>query len=60
MVWVKINYMAELGLVKDSAEKLIRQYHMKAPFVRSLMDAVTNRAEDIGKDQDSSWKSMSF
>ena len=45
----KNKLMAELGLVKDSAEKLIRQYHMKAPFVRSLMDAVTNRAEDIGK-----------
>ncbi len=25
--------MAELGLMKESAEKLIKQYHTKAPFV---------------------------
>jgi len=36
-------------LMKDSAEKLIRQYHAKAPFVKQLMDNATRRAEDRGK-----------
>jgi DNA polymerase I-like protein with 3'-5' exonuclease and polymerase domains len=45
----KNKLMAELGLVKDSAEKLISQYHTKAPFVRSLMESVSNRAESRGK-----------
>ena len=45
----KKKLMAELGLVKDSAEKLISQYHTKAPFVRSLMESVSNRAESRGK-----------
>ena len=41
MVWVKINLMSELGLMKESAEKLIKQYHAKAPFVKELMTNVT-------------------
>ena len=45
----KNKLMAELGLMKDSAEKLIRQYHAKAPFVKKLMDNVTRKAEDRGK-----------
>ena len=45
----KNKLMAELGLMKDSAEKLIRQYHTKAPFVKKLMDNVTRKAEDRGK-----------
>ena len=45
----KNKLMAELGLMKDSAEKLIRQYHAKAPFVKQLMDNATRRAEDRGK-----------
>ena len=32
--------------MKESAEKLIRQYHAKAPFVKQLMDNVTRKAED--------------
>ena len=32
----KNKLMAELGLMKESAEKLIRQYHSKAPFVKQL------------------------
>ena len=32
-----------------SAEKLIKQYHTKAPFVKKLMDNVTRKAEDRGK-----------
>ena len=45
----KNKLMAELGLIKESAEKLIRQYHAKAPFVKKLMDNVTRKAEDRGK-----------
>jgi len=45
----KNKLMAELGLMKDSAEKLIKQYHAKAPFVKQLMDNATRRAEDRGK-----------
>ena len=32
----KNKLMSELGLMKESAEKLIRQYHVKAPFVKNL------------------------
>ena len=45
----KNKLMAELGLMKESAEKLIKQYHTKAPFVKKLMDNVTRRAENYGK-----------
>ena len=45
----KNKLMAELGLMKDSAEKLIRQYHNKAPFVKQLMDNVSRKANDRGK-----------
>ena len=45
----KNKLMSELGLMKESAEKLIRQYHTKAPFVKKLMDNVTRKAEDRGK-----------
>ena len=45
----KNKLMAELGLMKDSAEKLIAQYHRKAPFVRALMDNVSRKANDRGK-----------
>jgi len=45
----KNKLMSELGLMKESAEKLIKQYHAKAPFVKKLMDNVTRKAEDRGK-----------
>ena len=45
----KNKLMAELGLMKESAEKLIRQYHTKAPFVKQLMDNVSRKANDRGK-----------
>jgi DNA polymerase I-like protein with 3'-5' exonuclease and polymerase domains len=45
----KNKLMSELGLIRESAEKLIRQYHTKAPFVKQLMDNVTRKAEDRGK-----------
>jgi DNA polymerase I-like protein with 3'-5' exonuclease and polymerase domains len=36
-------------VMKESAEKLIRQYHSKAPFVKQLMDNVSRKANDRGK-----------
>ena len=45
----KNKLMAELGLMKESAEKLIKQYHSRAPFVKQLMDNVTRKANDRGK-----------
>ena len=45
----KNKLMSELGLMKESAEKLIRQYHTKAPFVKQLMENVSRKANDRGK-----------
>ena len=45
----KNKLMAELGLMKESAEKLIKQYHLRAPFVKQLMDNVSRKANDRGK-----------
>ena len=45
----KNKLMAELGLMKDSAEKLLKTYHQKAPFVKMLSEAVARRADDSGK-----------
>ena len=45
----KNKLMAELGLLKDSAEKLLKTYHQKAPFVKMLSEAVSRRADDSGK-----------
>jgi DNA polymerase I-like protein with 3'-5' exonuclease and polymerase domains len=45
----KNKLMAELGLMKESAEKLIKQYHTKAPFVKQLMENVSRKANDRGK-----------
>ena len=45
----KNKLMAELGLMKDTAEDLIKNYHKRAPFVKMLSQAVTRRAEDSGK-----------
>jgi len=45
----KNKLMAELGLLKEAAEKLIKTYNQKAPFVRMLSDAVARRADDSGK-----------
>ena len=45
----KNKLMSELGLMKESAEKLIRQYHSKAPFVKQLMENVSRKANDRGK-----------
>jgi DNA polymerase I-like protein with 3'-5' exonuclease and polymerase domains len=45
----KNKLMAELGLLKDDAEKLLKTYHQKAPFVKMLSEAVSRRADDSGK-----------
>ena len=45
----KNKLMAELGLLKEAAEDLIKTYHRKAPFVKMLSEAVVRRAEDSGK-----------
>ena len=45
----KMKLMAELGLLQEAAEDLIRTYHQKAPFVKMLSEAVMRRAETRGK-----------
>ena len=45
----KNKLMAELGLLKEAAEKLLKTYHQKAPFVKMLSEAVSRRADDSGK-----------
>ena len=45
----KNKLQAELGVSKEKAENLFKQYHNKVPFVKQLMDNVMQRAEDSGK-----------
>ena len=45
----KNKLQAELGVSKDKAEDLFKQYHNKVPFVKKLMDNVMYRAQDSGK-----------
>jgi len=45
----KNKLQAELGVSKDKAEELFRQYHHKVPFVKQLMDNVMRRAQDSGR-----------
>ena len=45
----KNKLQAELGVSKEKAEELFKQYHNKVPFVKQLMDAVMRRAQDSGK-----------
>mgnify|MGYP003664594405 FL=1 len=45
----KNKLQAELGVSKEKAEGLFKQYHSKVPFVKQLMDNVMRRAEDSGK-----------
>ena len=45
----KNKLQAELGVSKEKAEELFRQYHGKVPFVKQLMDAVMRRSQDSGK-----------
>ena len=45
----KNKLQAELGVSKEKAEELFRQYHNKVPFVKQLMDNVMQRAQDCGR-----------
>ena len=45
----KNKLQAELGVSKDKAEDLFKQYHNKVPFVKKLMDNVMQRAQDSGR-----------
>ena len=45
----KNKLQAELGVNKEKAEDLFRQYHRKVPFVKQLMDNVMQRAQESGK-----------
>jgi len=45
----KNKLQAELGVSKEKAEGLFRQYHSKVPFVKQLMDNVMQRAQDSGR-----------
>ena len=45
----KTKLQAELGVTKEKAEDLFAQYHDKVPFVKQLMNAVSNRAQSHGQ-----------
>ena len=45
----KNKLMAELGLMKEAAEKLLKTYHQRAPFVKMLSESVARRADTSGK-----------
>ena len=45
----KNKLQAELGVNKEKANELFRQYHTRVPFVKQLMDSVMARAQDRGK-----------
>ena len=45
----KNKLQAELGVNKEKAEGLFKQYHSKVPFVKQLMDNVMRRAQDSGR-----------
>ena len=45
----KAKLQAELGVSKDKAAELFDQYHAKVPFVKQLMNAASNRAQERGQ-----------
>ena len=45
----KNKLQAELGVSKDKADNLFRQYHSRVPFVKQLMDNVSSRAQNRGQ-----------
>ncbi len=45
----KNKLQAELGVSKEKADELFKQYHNKVPFVRQLMDNVMQRSQDRGQ-----------
>ena len=42
----KGKLQAELGVSSDKAEELFTTYHRHVPFIKQLMDAASNRAQD--------------
>ena len=45
----KNKLQAELGVSKVKAEELFKRYHQHVPFVKQLMQAVMQRAQESGK-----------
>ena len=45
----KAKLQAELGVSKEKAQELFQLYHGKVPFVKQLMNAVSNRAQQRGQ-----------
>jgi DNA polymerase I-like protein with 3'-5' exonuclease and polymerase domains len=45
----KAKLQAELGVSKNKAEELFNIYHSRVPFVKSLMNSVSNRAQQRGQ-----------
>jgi len=45
----KNKLQAELGVNKEKAQELFRQYHSRVPFVKQLMDSVMSRAQERGR-----------
>jgi DNA polymerase I-like protein with 3'-5' exonuclease and polymerase domains len=45
----KAKLQAELGVSKDKADELFSIYHQRVPFVKSLMNSVSNRAQQRGQ-----------
>ena len=45
----KNKLQAELGVSKDKADTLFKKYHGQVPFVKQLMEAVMNRAQQSGR-----------
>ena len=45
----KAKLQAELGVSKDKAEELFTIYHERVPFVKTLMNSVSNRAQQRGQ-----------
>ena len=45
----KTKLQAELGVSKDKASELFEQYHAKVPFVKQLINAASNRAQERGQ-----------
>jgi DNA polymerase I-like protein with 3'-5' exonuclease and polymerase domains len=45
----KAKLQAELGVSKNKAEELFKIYHERVPFVKTLMNSVSNRAQQRGQ-----------
>jgi DNA polymerase I-like protein with 3'-5' exonuclease and polymerase domains len=45
----KAKLQAELGVSKNKAEELFKIYHDRVPFVKTLMNSVSNRAQQRGQ-----------